>query len=168
MAWTTPKTDWTTGNLVAASDLNAMGDNLVFVKDRLDATTHQYLLDEVSNYTTTSTSFVDVDSTNLSFSITTNGGDVICSFYGEVAVSSSSNRTINFNIAVDGTPQVSENGLVGIIGKDSNRLWFSFVYIITGLTAGTYDISLQWKINASTAILHATDDHHPAFIVKEI
>ena len=28
MAWTTPKTDWETGELVAASDLNAIGENL--------------------------------------------------------------------------------------------------------------------------------------------
>ena len=28
MAWTTPKTDWTTGELVTAADMNAVGENL--------------------------------------------------------------------------------------------------------------------------------------------
>ncbi len=28
MAWTTPKTDWSTGELVTAEDMNAVGENL--------------------------------------------------------------------------------------------------------------------------------------------
>ena len=33
MAWTTPKTDWTTGELVSAEDMNAVGENLAALKD---------------------------------------------------------------------------------------------------------------------------------------
>ena len=32
MAWTTPKTDWETGELVAASDMNEIGENLAVLK----------------------------------------------------------------------------------------------------------------------------------------
>ena len=32
MAWTTPKTNWATGELVTAEDLNAINENLVALK----------------------------------------------------------------------------------------------------------------------------------------
>jgi len=39
MAWTLPKTDWASPNGVAYTDLNAIGANLVVLKDHVDATT---------------------------------------------------------------------------------------------------------------------------------
>jgi len=39
MAWTTPKTDWTSADGVAYGDLNEIGANLAFLKDHVDATT---------------------------------------------------------------------------------------------------------------------------------
>ena len=39
MAWTLPKTDWVSANSVADPDLNAIGANLVVLKDHVDATT---------------------------------------------------------------------------------------------------------------------------------
>ena len=38
MAWTAPKTDWTSPNGVAYTDLNEIGANLVVLKDHVDAT----------------------------------------------------------------------------------------------------------------------------------
>ena len=32
MAWTTPKTNWATGELVTAEDMNAINENLVALK----------------------------------------------------------------------------------------------------------------------------------------
>ncbi|MEO1163712.1 MAG: hypothetical protein AAFV98_08020 [Chloroflexota bacterium] len=72
MAWTQPKT-WSNEPLVA-SDLNThLRDNMEALKEPPSA---NYELDETSDYTTTSTTFVDVDSTNLSLTLDTNGGDV--------------------------------------------------------------------------------------------
>ena len=36
MAWTTPKTDWATGDLVAANELNEVGEDLQYLKSALD------------------------------------------------------------------------------------------------------------------------------------
>ncbi len=33
MAWTTPKTDWAIGELVAPNDMNAVGGNLTMLKN---------------------------------------------------------------------------------------------------------------------------------------
>ncbi|MCY4020248.1 MAG: hypothetical protein OXG39_12650 [Chloroflexi bacterium] len=33
MAWTTPKTDWNTGELVTAADMNAIGENFAALKN---------------------------------------------------------------------------------------------------------------------------------------
>ena len=75
MAWTTPKTDWTTGELVTAEDMNAVGENL--------ATIHN-VSKNVAAFTTTENitlpggaAFVDIDSDNLNLTIATSGGDVM-------------------------------------------------------------------------------------------
>ena len=39
MAWTAPRVDWTAPNGVAYGDLNAIGNNLVYLKAHADATT---------------------------------------------------------------------------------------------------------------------------------
>jgi hypothetical protein len=40
MAWTAPKTDWVPADGVADTDLNAIGENLLYIKtDHMDATT---------------------------------------------------------------------------------------------------------------------------------
>lgn len=97
MAWTTPKTDWTIGELVAASEMNAVGENLTVLKNPA-----------MSVYTTTAeisartnSEFADVDSTNLNLTITTTGGNVLAHFDG-VMVRGSSDTESCLDIAVDG------------------------------------------------------------------
>ena len=80
-AWTTPAT-WGVDQLVTASDLNTqLRDNLNTLKTPPSA---HYELNESSDYTTSSASFVDVDATNLALTITTSGGDVFVGFHGSV------------------------------------------------------------------------------------
>src|SRR5689334_4136609 len=74
MPWTTPRT-WVNNEPLTASDMNAhIRDNLNALKS--PATDH-YEANESSNYTTTSTTFVSIDATNLSLDITTMGGDIL-------------------------------------------------------------------------------------------
>ena len=77
LAWTTPKT-WADDELVTANVMNT------HVRDNLNALkappTARYELNRTSDYTTTSTSFVDVDGTKLALTITTSGGDVMVHF----------------------------------------------------------------------------------------
>ncbi|MEL6406094.1 MAG: hypothetical protein AAFR81_17115 [Chloroflexota bacterium] len=83
MAWTTPKT-WSNEPLVAG-DLNThLRDNMEALKD---PPSEQVVLDEASNYSTSSTVFVDVDNTVLSLTLETNGGDVMVHFHATVSMS---------------------------------------------------------------------------------
>lgn len=88
MAWTTPKT-WAAEPLTS-SDLNTyVRDNQNHLKNRLDNNA-EHTANEGSDYTTTSTSFVDVDATNFSHTITTNGGAVLIGFAGSGQLSTAS------------------------------------------------------------------------------
>ena len=165
--WTTPKT-WAIGELVRASDLNAqLRDNLSALKDPPSA---HYMLDETANYQTTSTTFVDVDGTKLSFTLSTNGGDVLVSFYG--LITGPYGATMAYlDVAVDGVRVGGDDGLLGdgILGGQV----FAFTVLVSGLSAGEHTFSLQWRVNGDYAVLYAgagttNYDLHPQFWVREV
>ncbi len=139
MAWTTPKTDWTTGELVAPSDMNAVGENLTVLKNPAMAV-----------YTTTTdinahtnSEFADVDSTNLNLAITTEGGDVLAHFDG-VMVRGSRDTESCLDIAVDGLRISGDQGLMRVKVEDE-YISQSFTRVIQNLDAGTHSFKLQWK-----------------------
>ena len=144
MAWTTPKTDWETGELIAASDFNAVNENLATLKNPASAI-----------YTTTEEirvvgdEFADLDSTNLNLTITTTGGDVLVHFDGAMARNVSSNRC-HFDIDVDGIRQGGDIGLTHIdVVHGDRRHSVSFDRFVQGLSAGSHTFKLQWKGNNS-------------------
>ena len=73
MAWTTPKTDWATGELVTAEDMNAVGENLAVLGNLAKAS---YLT--TARYERYTNDYVDIDSDNLNLTITTTGGMCWC------------------------------------------------------------------------------------------
>lgn len=164
MAWTTPKT-WT-AEVLSSSDLNThLRDNLSALKD---PPSDNYEADEVSDYTTTSTSFVDVDATNLSLTITTGGGDVMV--HAHLATNVSTGR-LQFNIDVDGSPHAANDGIVVHAAMQHVT---SFSRLITGLSAGSHTFKLQWKTSTGgTGTIYAGagssgTDVHPQFWVREV
>jgi hypothetical protein len=169
MAWTTPRT-WAVGEAITADLLNEqLRDNLAELKDPPSA---NYELNEASDYTTTSTSFVDVDATSgkLSLTITTNGGDVLVHFEGAIAINSS--NKVYLEIDIDGVPVGGDDGIN--VGKHGiNPHVVSFTRLITGLSTGSHTFKLQWKVSAGTATLYAGAgtlglDVHPQFWVREL
>jgi hypothetical protein len=172
MSWEAPKT-WVPDELVTAALLNThLRDNLNALKT---PPSDHYECDESSNYSTTSESFVDVDSTNLALSLTTNGGDVLVHFHGVVTAS---NGIVYFDVEIDdgGTPY-RVGGDDGIIATVVQNLTpghtITFTRLITGLDAGAYVFSLQWKKGSGGATLWAgagtsTCDLHPQFWVREV
>ncbi|MEO1643547.1 MAG: hypothetical protein AAFR67_00055 [Chloroflexota bacterium] len=162
MAWTQPKT-WSNEPLVA-SDLNThLRDNMEALKEPPSA---NYELDETSDYTTTSTTFVDVDSTNLSLTLDTNGGDVMVHFHATVGMSS----YVLFDVLVDG---VRTGGDDGIVAQGANDTTITFTRLITGLPAGSHTFTLQWKVHTGTGTLYAgagtfITDLHPQFWAREV
>ncbi len=168
--WTAPRT-WADNDLVAAADLNEqLRDNQEFLKD---PPTDIYDANEASDYTTTSTSFTDVDGTNFSLSLDTEGGDVLVWFSGNVRTNSAG-QTIHLNVSVDGSDNVADDGIIGtpVTGAQPG-LPTTFIRLIQGLAAGTHTFKLRWKTNTGTATLYAgagtsNADVHPQFGVREI
>jgi hypothetical protein len=104
-----------------------------------------------ANYTTTSTTFVDVDSTNLALTITTGARRVSI---GVVAsVSNSGTNNVFLDLLVDGT---SESGGVGVVLSKSASLNdpISLTWLSAVLTAASHTFKLQWKTAAGTATLY--------------
>jgi hypothetical protein len=169
MTWENPKT-WVTGELVTAAMLNThVRDNLNALKS---PPSDDYVCNEGSDYTTTSTSFVNVDSTNLALTINTNGGDVMVCFSG-VIQNVTASAIVFFDIEVDGNREAGNDGLLEIQFASSSVLPVSFVRLITGLAAGLHTVKLQWKVSAGTGRLYAgagttNADVHPQLWAREV
>jgi hypothetical protein len=156
--WSSPRS-WSVGELVSASLLNShLRDNLEFLKG---PPTALYILNESSDYTTTSTSFVNVDGTKLS----------LIGFCGCVLESAG---TLFFDVEVDAVRTGGDDGLCVVTPTTaSQRLNASFFKLIQGLSAGVHTFKLQWKVTAGTATLLAgsgtsNGDIHPQFFVREV
>lgn len=165
MSWTTPKT-WTSEPLTSL-DLNTqLRDNLEALKD---PPTASYTLNETSNYTTTSTAFVDIDATRLALTITTSGGDVMAHFHGVIGAAAG---RVNLDLDVDGVRHAGDDGLTRL---DTITAPVSFTRLIRGLSAGTHTFRLQWRVSSgANATLYAGAgtapqfDLHPQFWVREV
>lgn len=167
MAWTEPK-DWQVDELLTASDLNThLRDNLDALKSPPAA---QYEMDEASDYTLSSTgTWTDIDSTNLSHTIETAGGRVKVHFHGNIET----DGRVSVDIAVDGVRVGGDDGIARnpASGQD---FFCSFTRRITGLSAGSHTFKLQWYLHSggSTAKLYAGAgtsgfDVHGQFWVEE-
>ncbi|MCY4540588.1 MAG: hypothetical protein OXE52_20390 [Chloroflexi bacterium] len=157
MTWTTPKTDWATGELITANDMNAVGENLTVLKSPAMAV---YTTTEDINALTNS-EFVDVDSINLNLAITTAGGNVLAHFDG-VMVRGSRDTESCLDIAVNGVRIGGNQGLMRVKVEDE-YISQSFTRVIQNLGAGNHTFRLQWK-NPNHVLLYAGAQ----FSVREI
>jgi hypothetical protein len=141
--------------------------------------TAQYEFNEGADYTTTSTSFVDVDATDLALSITTTGGDVLFSFTGNLTFAAAGNL-VYFDIYDDGAAARlgGDDGIAGLyltLTTAANKpgFPFSFTHIERNVSAGSKTYKLQWKVGASTITMYAgagtaTADVHGEFFAREV
>ncbi|MCC6612886.1 MAG: hypothetical protein IT320_05360 [Anaerolineae bacterium] len=175
MSWTTPKT-WLAGSPLLAADLNThLRDNLNALK--APPTANQQV-NEASDYSTTSGSFVDVDTTDLALTITTTGGDVMIGFAG--ALKAPSNNGANLDVLLDGVRIGGDDGITSVTndydGTYTERVNnASFVYLKRSLGAGSHTFKLQWKsVSGNTVTMPAGagsvggNDLHPQFWVREV
>ena len=167
--WTTPKSDYLTGDLVSAAEMNNIGKNLGFLKD---PPTAQYTLNEGSDYTTTSTSFVDVDGggTELELTIETAGGDVLIGFVG--AIGMGTNKDIYLDIDVDGARLGGSDGIAQAhdrVGTGSGTGIFpiGLCVLVENLTPGSHTFKLQWRVSAGTGTLYAVNSYG-RFFAREV
>lgn len=135
-----------------------------------------YELNEVSDYSTTSATFIPVDSTKLAFPIVTMGGDIEVHFHGSIAATSggASDTTFYFDIEVDGQLWGGDDGIIAF--RDNNFTKpVSFTRPLHGLVAGTHKIKLMWKgwYCCATFTLYSGggtlyNDIHPSFSIREV
>lgn len=147
MAWTQAKT-WGNEPLVAGDMNTHLRDNLEALKDPPQGGTD---IDNVSDYSTTSSTFVDVDATDFSTTITTHGSDVLVTLC--VTVAGATNYAF-FDIEVDGTRVGADDGILkkhcDSTAPDSMTLY----YWVKGLAAGSHTFALQWKASTGTIKLY--------------
>jgi len=152
MATWTAMDNLSAGDLVTEADMDAIRGNIEYLltpnSDINERTT--------SNYTTTSSTFADVDGTNLELTITTYGGPVLVFLIGNYTHSSNGVYTA-FDIDVDGTREGGTEGLLRPTYASSTTIAnVSFVHVIAGLSAGSHTFTLQWKTDSGTATLYAS------------
>jgi hypothetical protein len=150
MAWSTPPT-FTTSELVPASKLTQLSDDLSYLLNRPKGSTFR---DNGSTYTTTTTTFAAVDSTNMKQTITISGSSVLVGFAGTVFNTDAGNIGINcLDITVDGT-RAGAAGTDGIVvmvdlGNVTHQTNGSFTILVTGLSTGSHTFALVWRTNNS-------------------
>lgn len=144
--WNTPRQDWALNDIVTADDMNDIGENLAYLKDR-----------EARNRDNLSPVNIDTNvwTTLGSVNITTRGGDVLAGFYASVYHTSGGRGY--FDIAVDGTRYAlsGSNGSLEIAPSGYSEMGTtSMQLLLTGIAAGAHTVTLQWKTTASH--LHVT------------
>lgn len=159
---------WVSGDPLVAADMNTyLRDQLAGVKT---PASFKCYIDEAADYTTSSTSFTDVDSTDLAATIITGGGVIMVG--ASLTISIGSNR-VCFDVLIDGTTRLGLDD--GIASNGNTSIMTAFIVPILGLSAGSHSFKLQWKTSAVvTATLYAGAgtagglDVHPAFWGFEI
>lgn len=163
-----PIDDFVALELLTAEDLNHMIDNIEALKDPPSA---EYTANEGSDYTTTSSSFVDVDGTNFVLGITTAGGDVMAHFHGSLLLTGGA--TGHFDVVVDGVLHAGDDGIIVQLAGGSPEV-VGFTVLITGLSSGFHTFRLRWKTSSGGTLTlfagagTANRDVHPQFWVREV
>lgn len=126
--------------------------------------------DNGATYSVASTSFVDIDSTNLKITLVVHSGTVQLTFTGVTLGSSG-----DFDLAVDGT-RVGTAGINGLShgdGSDSANTPINMTALITGLSAGSHDFTVMYRaavgnVNLASGNGVAGQDFIPVFSAIEI
>ncbi|PJF30840.1 MAG: hypothetical protein CUN51_06550 [Candidatus Thermofonsia Clade 1 bacterium] len=154
MPWTTPTT-WVSAQVVTATQLNEqLRDNMNYLLSR----PHQRIIRVASsNYTTTSTTFVDIDATNLSITLTISGSAVLVGFSGVAEVNSG--PFYCFDFTVDGNRYTTvSNGLLEVhTATGFIHVPASYTALVMGLTVGSHTFRPVWRATSGTATLRAVN-----------
>lgn len=118
-------------------------------------------------YTTTSSTFVDADATNLSLSITTGARRVLIGFTGTIK-NDTSGKSAAIDVTLDGTRVGNDQGLLRIANTSGASAAFTFLTDV--LSAGSHTFKIQIAaIGGGTTTLYATAGVSPAhFYVQEM
>lgn len=119
-----------------------------------------------ANYTTTGTTFADLDATNFSRTITTSGGTSVLVIAMFMASNSGASTTA-FDVTVDSSRQ--GHSTLGLQGGNNGPWPVCISYLTPALAAGSHTFRIQWKVSAGTGtVFAATTGIATHFAVMEI
>ena len=146
---------WSAGDTLSASDMNTyVRDNMLGLlepaREILNPTTG-------TDYTTTSASFVDVNTTDFQVDLTPNiENGLTCDILigGTISLRCSGTATAqvtNFDLMVNGTSVSGGTGIAVFEGTSSQIYTFTLNYILSGQDNSAKSIKLRWRTNGGTA-----------------
>jgi len=150
MPWTTPQT-WTPGQVVAASDLNSnIRDNGLYL---FAGRPLGYIQRTGSaDYSTISTSFVDVDAANLILNLSVSSGRVIVTASGTFAPPAGSSIALDW--IVDSTTRAGGANGVLMTQLSNTPQVFTAMALFTGLSVGAHTFKLQYRVLSGTGSVY--------------
>ena len=164
MPWTTPKT-WISEVLSSAEMNTYLSDNTQYLYDEITYTPGEYTYTRGSavDFSTTSTTFVDISNPNMVGTITTDGGDVRVTFAGSLYRAGGSPPDVRFAINYNGT----DWGPVRVYVDQLPGVNVSFSYVFNGVSAGSHTFRMRWRTSntGATAYLRGLHSH---FSVREL
>lgn len=105
------------------------------------------------DYTTTSTSFVDVDATNLALTIVTQARRVMI-VVSAIAKNAAVSQVVRLDVDLDGARLGMTDGLASYHAfANGGQGNIGFTWITDVLSAGSHIFKLQWKVSGSTGTL---------------
>jgi molybdopterin-binding protein len=166
-AWSTPIT-WSSSLVTVAQFNEQIRDNLNALKD---PPTDVLLVDSATDFTTSSTSFVNVSNGTITMEVTieTAGGAVMIGHVGTYSIASAND--MHLNVRVDGTTDYAGNDGICQQRLATTETTVGFTILWEGLPAGEHTFTLRWKVDGSTATLRAGQTtgfaNHSVFWARE-
>lgn len=154
MSWVT-MADLTTGDIVTEADMDAMRQNVDFLREKPVAVSLQ---ESGTDYATSSTAFVDIDATNLVLSVTV--PDCVLMAVFEAAMIGNSNVAY-VDLLVNAARRGGTYGLRSFSGASTEYHSVTVTHIWS-VAAGTYIIKPQWRVSSNSATIKR--NAHPVFL----
>lgn len=107
-----------------------------------------------ANYTISSTSFGDIDATNMKPQLTFTGNPVLVELWvGRVQITTG---PLLVTVTVDGS-DIGGTGASGLAYMATSNNPLSFRWVITGLQSGLHTVAVQGRVGAGSATLTAVN-----------
>lgn len=162
----TSMTNLAAGDLVTETHMDNIRTNIEYL---LNPSVDVALRDNSADYTTTSTSFVDVDATNVKATITTYGGPVLVVVTCNVAHTAVAG-VVRLDVDMDGTRLGDTDGLLNFVGANGAGYFApcTIAFIVETVTAGSHTFKLQWKTGGATASMASNNTQYAHIGVIEL
>lgn len=147
--WTAPRT-WTTGEVVTAGMLNThLRDNLEFLKLREDTPLNLFTILNGFSFTTTSTTFVDVNAAFVG-SLATSGAPLMIGASGSWK-NSSAGADCCLDVNLNGSRIGNTTYGLTLMQAPAANAFQPFAFTqVRNLAAGTHTLRLQWRVSGGT------------------